>query len=93
MALILSSEKSQFVQKAIDIYTQNRLGQYSKYLNSTPTFVTYYAINQALSRADLGSGQVYDIIGPNSPIKYLNFLYTICSRFNLTAHTKMVNMK
>ena len=74
MALILSSEKSQFVQKAIDIYTQNRLGQYSKYLNSTPTFVTYYAINQALSRADLGSGQVYDIIGPNSPIKFNKIL-------------------
>ena len=74
MALILSSEKSQFVQKAIDIYTQNRLGQYSKYLNSTPVFVTYYAINQALSRADLGSGQVYDVIGPNSPIKFNKIL-------------------
>lgn len=70
VALILNTEKSQFIQKNVDIYTNNRMGQYSKYLDTTPTFVTYYVINQAMSRADVATGQVYDIIGPNSPIRF-----------------------
>lgn len=74
MALILNTEKSQFIQKNVDIYTKNRMGQYSKYLDTTPTFITYYVINQAMSRADVATGQVYDLIGPNSPIRYNKIL-------------------
>lgn len=74
MALILSSEKSHFIQKTIDTYTQNKVGQYSRYLDTTPTFVTYYSINQAQSRADTGSQQVHEILGPTSPIRYNKIL-------------------
>lgn len=70
MATILSTEKSQFINKVIETYTENRVGQYSKYLDTDPIFVTYYAINQAQSRADLGTDAVYSVLGENSPIRY-----------------------
>ena len=74
MAHIYNAEKSQFIQQAIDIYGQNRVGQYSRYLDSQPTFVTYYAVNQALSRTDVGFGQAYDELGPNSPLRFNKIL-------------------
>lgn len=74
MALILSSEKSHFIQKTVETFSQNKLGQYSKYLDTTPTFVTYYAINQAQSRADIGSGQVNELLGKGSPLRYNKIL-------------------
>ena len=74
MALVLSSEKSHFINKLTETYMNNRLGQYSKYLDTTPTFVTYYAINQARSRADVGSGMVYELIAEQSPIRYNKIL-------------------
>ena len=70
MALVLSSEKSHFINKMTETFMTNKLGQYSKYLDTTPTFVTYYAINQARSRADAGSGMVYELINEQSPIRY-----------------------
>jgi hypothetical protein len=53
-----------------EMYSNNRLGQYSKYLDTTPTFVTYYSINQARSRADAGSGMINELIGANSPLRF-----------------------
>ena len=70
MALVLSSAKSHFINKMTETFLNNKLGQYSKYLDTTPTFVTYYAINQARSRADAGSGMVYELINDQSPIRY-----------------------
>ena len=70
MALVLSSEKSHFVNKMTEMYSSNRLGQYSKFLDTTPTFVTYYSINQARSRADAGSGMINELIGHNSPLRF-----------------------
>lgn len=70
MALVLSSEKSHFVNKLTEIYSSNRLGQYSKFLDTTPTFVTYYSINQARSRADVGSGMVNELISDHSPLRF-----------------------
>lgn len=70
MATLMNTEKSQFLNKVIETYTDNRVGQYSKYLDTDPTFVTYYAINQANSRADIGTDAVFSVIGPQSPIRY-----------------------
>lgn len=70
MASLYNTEKSAFVNKVIETYTENRVGQYSKYLDADPVFVTYYSINQANSRADLGTDAVYEILGSNSPIRY-----------------------
>lgn len=70
MAKILSNEKSPFVQKSIEIYAKNKVGQFSKYLEKNPMFITYYSINQQMSRADTGIGSVVERIGTNSPIRY-----------------------
>ena len=69
MARVFNSEKSQFMQQATEIYHKNKVGQYSKYLDSNPIFITYYSLNMVQSRT--GSlGQVYDELGPNSPLRY-----------------------
>ena len=44
MARIQSVEKSKFINQNIDIYSQNKIGQYSKFLDKNPIFVTYYHI-------------------------------------------------
>lgn len=67
---ILNVEKSQFIQKNIDIYTKNRLGQYSKFLSSSPTFVTYYHRNMVESRQDVGTGGIEAENGARSPIRF-----------------------
>lgn len=70
MAKILSVETSPYYEKQIEIYAKNKVGQFSKYLDKTPTFVEYYHINRVLSRADVGSQSVKAEVGPNSPIRY-----------------------
>lgn len=69
MARIFNAEKSQFMQQATQIYNQNRVSQYSKYLDSNPFFVTYYSINNVMTRTD-ALGQVYDELGPSSPLRF-----------------------
>lgn len=70
MARILNVEKSKYFNDIISMYTQTKLGQYSKFLNMTPTFVTYYHINQPLSRTDVGTGSIETDLGPRSPIRF-----------------------
>lgn len=43
---------------------------YSRFLDKTPTYVTYYNINSVESTVDLGFSNVEKILGDNSPIKY-----------------------
>lgn len=70
MAKIINVEKSQFINENIDIYTSNRLGQYSKFLDKSPFFVTYYSVNEAQSTADFGTGNIDKVFGSSSPIRY-----------------------
>lgn len=81
MAQILNVEKPQYINKQIDIYTKNRLGQYSKFLDKNPIFVTYYHINENLSRQDVGTGSIESELGSRSPMRFnkiLNFpMYNI----------------
>lgn len=81
MAQILNVEKTKYYDEVIRMYTKNKLGQYSKFLNTTPTFVTYYHINQALSHTDVGTGSIESELGARSPIRFnkvLNFpLYNL----------------
>ncbi|MCM1214008.1 MAG: hypothetical protein NC548_05760 [Lachnospiraceae bacterium] len=74
MARIQHVEKAQFINSVIDIYTQNKLGQYSKILDKNPLFVTYYHICQPLSRVDVGTGGIESEIGPRSPIRFNKIL-------------------
>ena len=70
MAQILNVEKPQYINQVIDIYSKNKVGQYSKYLDKSPTFVTYYHINEALSRSDVGTGNIESELGERSPIRF-----------------------
>ena len=76
MAQILNVEKPQYINQIIDIYSKNKVGQYSKFLDKAPIFVTYYHINEALSREDVGTGNIESELGERSPIRFnkiLNF--------------------
>lgn len=70
MATVISNSRSEFVQNVIRNYTENRVGQYSKYLDTDPIYVTYYSINMVHSRADPGTDAIQDVTGPKSPIRY-----------------------
>lgn len=70
MSKILSTEKNPFIQKNIEIYSKNKVGQFSKYLDLSPVYGTYFSINQTMTRSDVGSGSVSDKIGKRSPIRY-----------------------
>ena len=81
MAQILNVEKPQYINQIIDIYSKNKIGQYSKFLDKAPVYVTYYHINEALSREDVGTGNIESELGTRSPIRFnkiLNFpIYNI----------------
>ena len=70
MARIINVEKSQYINKSIEIYASNKVSQYSKYLDKTPLFVTYLHVNQAQSRNDVGTGGVQSDVGENSPVRF-----------------------
>ena len=74
MARIQSVEKSKFINQNIEIYSQNKVGQYSKFLDKNPIFVTYYHICNTLTRTDVGTGGIEDELGPKSPVKYNKIL-------------------
>lgn len=76
MSKILNVEHVGFIENTIDIYSKNKIGQYSKFLNATPTFVTYYHRNMTRSRQDVGTGGIESELGARSPIRFnkiLNF--------------------
>ena len=54
MAQILNVEKPQYISQMIDIYTKNKIGQYSKFLDKAPLYVTYYHINNAFFAIGIG---------------------------------------
>ena len=70
MARIINVEKSQYLNDNIEIYTKNKVGQYSKFLDKNPLFVTWFHINQNESRTDVGTGGVKYDLGPKSPFRY-----------------------
>lgn len=70
MAELTSIDRSKFVSSVIKTFTDNRIGQFSKYLDTDPIFVTYYAVNLVHSRADLGTDAIADVLGSQSPIRY-----------------------
>ena len=70
MAKIINVEKSQYLTQNIETFTQNKVSQYSKFLDKNPIFITYLAINSVQSRSDVGTGGVESDVGPKSPIRY-----------------------
>lgn len=70
MARIINVEKAKYTDSLIRVFEENRVGQYSKFLDKTPLFVTYLHINENESRNDVGMGAVSSDVGPNSPVRY-----------------------
>ena len=66
----LSVEQSAYSKSQQQYLANLKVGQFSKFLNKNPIFVTYYVVNQAQSRTDSGTGSAHEEIGPNSPIRY-----------------------
>lgn len=76
MPRIMSVEKSKFITDNIKIYEKNKVGQYSKFLEKNPIFVTYYHMNQTMTRNDIGTGGIEHEVGNRSPVRFnkvLNF--------------------
>jgi hypothetical protein len=69
-ARIINVEKSQYLTQNIETFTKNKVGQYSKFLDKNPFFITYLAINSVESRSDVGTGGIESDIGPKSPIRF-----------------------
>ena len=74
MGNILNVEHVGQYSRVIDIYAKNKVGQYSKFLGSNPTFVTYYHRNMVQSRQDVGTGSIESEIGDRSPIRFIKIL-------------------
>lgn len=74
MARIQNVEKAKYIENNIEIFAQNRVGQYSKYLDKNPIFATYYHIAAPLSRTDVGIGGIEHELGPRSPIRFNKIL-------------------
>ena len=70
MAKVIQNERSPFIEQAAEIQAKNRVGQFSKFLESNPLFVTYYHINRNESIADSGFGDIEEFLGPTSPIRF-----------------------
>ena len=70
MAKIINVEKSQYLNSNIEIYAGNKVGQYSKYLDKNPLFVTYFHVNSVMSRTDVGTGGINADLGKGSPIRF-----------------------
>lgn len=62
--------EKQFVNDNIMQFEQRMNSQYSRFLDKTPNFVTYYHINNIESTTDNGFLNVERILGPDSPIRY-----------------------
>jgi hypothetical protein len=63
-------DEKKFINDNIFQYEQRMNSQYTKFLDKSPNFTTYYHINNISSTADLGFQSIERIIGPNSPIKF-----------------------
>lgn len=70
MAKIINVEKSKYLNDNIQVYTSNKVGQYSKFLDKNPLFITYFHINEIQSRTDVGTGGVKSDLGSSSPIRF-----------------------
>lgn len=48
----------------------NSTGEYSRYFQNAPNFVTYFALDMQHSKNDPGLGNVIEVVGNESPLRY-----------------------
>ena len=67
---MINVEKSQYLTQNIENFTNNKVGQYSKFIDKNPIFVTWLSINRVRTRNDVGTGGVESDVGKTSPIRF-----------------------
>lgn len=68
MAYLLDEKK--LVSGSIHNYEERLNSQYSRFIEKTPSFVTYYNINNVESTVDNGFQNIEQVLGPNSPLRF-----------------------
>ncbi len=63
-------DEQSFINNNIFKYEERMNSQYSRFLDKTPTFTTYFNIDNITSITDTGFLNVERIIGSNSPVKF-----------------------
>lgn len=63
-------DDKQFINDNIIQYEERMNSQYSRFLEKTPTFVTYYHINNINSITDNGFQAIEQVIGGDSPLRF-----------------------
>lgn len=66
----ISVEQAAYIQSNQQYLADTRTGQFAKFLNKNPLYVTYYPVINALSSTDPGTGVIQEEIGPYSPVRY-----------------------
>ena len=64
-----TGDERTMVNKYIDSYLKGT-NEYAKYLQSAPNFVTYYSRDHEHSTENSGLGDVEEIVGDRSPLRY-----------------------
>ena len=70
MARLINVEKSQYLTQNIESYAKTKVGQYSKFLEKNPLFITWLSVNRVKTRSDVGTGGVESEVGNKSPVRY-----------------------
>ena len=70
MASLLNPNGTEFTKEVIEIYGNNKVGQFSKFIDKTAIAVTYFPINQACSMVSKGTAGQETELGSNSPTRY-----------------------
>lgn len=68
MAYLIEDRK--FINENVFKFEQRMESQYTRFLDKSPTFVTYYGISGTTTTTDSGLFNVEQILGSNSPLKY-----------------------
>ena len=72
--MAILQEKPDFINDNVDILGKRMNGQYSSFLESKPTWCTYYHINSKRSTVDEGTKNIADLLSDGSPIRYNKIL-------------------
>jgi hypothetical protein len=63
-------DEKKFINDNVFLHEERLNSQYTRFLESSPTYVTYYHINNIESIVDSGFGGVERILGPESPLRF-----------------------
>lgn len=69
MGKFIETNEKKFINNYIQSY-MNATDDYSKYMEGSPTFTTYYSVDQEATTTDIGLGAVVEVVGSESPVRF-----------------------